>query len=279
MNANEQRPQAVSPASFSHQGYAAPYAATTPMSASMSPPITNATQYTYPQMMSQSRSSPEEAQNTPGQSAQSRHTPSTSTAQQVPQQAYQAQGQVSGYTNPYTYANNSIYGNMYAQQGAQGYASQYGGHNNPNAGPQNNYAGYQNAMPTAQISRNMSPQLQYNYSQNNNHGQYLGHNPVSQYQRPEDALQRMNGNGQPWSAYQYNALPPQSHNLHHAPYPQANNGYAQQWQPQQQQQQQPTVGQTVYYSMDNKPVQISSKPQPKPSSPPRPKVRHVLIAW
>lgn len=275
LNANEVRSQAVSPASYPQQSYAMPYVAGTQMSPSISPPISNTPQYTYPQMVSQGRSSSEEAHSTTGANAQGRHIQSSATnTQQLPQQSYQSQAQMPGYTNPYTYANNSIYGNIYApaQQGTQNYAPQYNGHTAANAGAHGTYGGYQSSMPTAQMSRTMSPQLQYNYSQNGNHGQYMAQNTMSQYQRPEDALKRMNGNGQSWSPYQYNALPPQTNNMQHAGYPHNNSMYAHQWQ-QQQQQQQPTLGQTVYFPMDNKPAQAVAKPSAKPSSPPRPKVR------
>lgn len=198
---------------------------------------TNATHQSQPPVLKNQTSGASQQQQ------QQSQRPNTTQQYHQPQQAF---------PNPYSYANSANpYNDLYPQRRTQtpaGYIAPYNGQANPSA-PQ--YPGYHMGSSTGQQMPSINQQLQFQQYQQSPANGYMPAQPAYQYQRPEDALQRVHQ--QAWAPqYQY-------------PTTQGANIYAQ-WQA-------PPVGQTVYFPMDTQPPAPKTKPKVEmPSSPIRPTV-------
>lgn len=221
---------------------------TATMSPSVSPSISNLgeSQYNFPQMMGRTDSTRPEG-TTPGPTADnttSHHQTPSQNSYVPPQQAYPNPYSYANASNPY---NSNPYNELYPAQQIQtsNYLSPYTAQA-PNGVHYTNYEMHHSNGQ--QPPSNMNAQTHYQHASGPT---YMQPQPSYQYQRPEDALNRVHQ--QTWQPqYQY------SHAQNVNPY--------NQWQP-------PPIGQTVYYPIENRPVAPKVKPKiERPSSPVRPTV-------
>lgn len=250
--------QGRQPNNYTSSTYRHSYTNDAIMPSSTSPPIpVSQQQYMYTPMLTQQHNSTQHTYPPVDVSRQQQQHHSNGSAQYSYAQDTQQQAQ--SYPHPYTYANGSNSYNPYSTHysSQSNYMAPYNSQGVYN-GPVGNNGGNYPAQGVAnhqQTIGSISPQVQYPYQyQHSQHTPY-SQSPYQQYQRPEDALNRVQHTWQEPKPVTGNQV---------ISHPQAPS-YAQ-WQTQ--------PGQTVYFGMDSRPIP-PVKPVQKPvtpASPPRPSV-------